>query len=446
MRYAVMLLVLLLQERNACCHRDCAVCDTERAAIAGGKNWSDCSPVMIQLSEAIDHMSRCDIGTAPCQLSKQTNKTDVYQALWWRHISYIINRWYVTVSIAVQQYAMMCFTLLITAAVIVIGTLIIRPTLRNRVLQLFQHWKVAARDAIIAIQQGHYMRRWSTLMTVFLVSSILTVALFKGSWSVMRAFNYIEQYVIRIDYMYRHPLMIILVVQSIVGSQAQDVVVRRVACTASTMFILYYSVLSTLFITNQLVDYIGPSETTVMKALRYLVQSLMWHLLLSELGFLLVVAVITCMKLITVITTASATATKFTYHKCRAAAYKAIRAGVKHTLYKLSKTEHAYTRDMMTMCRRCDSSIAIAVNTPCGHTFLCWSCAEQYRDEHGDICNSCHENSTLFKLQQQQMCVICQEQISSHDLFHIKQCGHQVLLAYRPTYHRHSNTLISSQS
>jgi Zinc finger, C3HC4 type (RING finger) len=83
---------------------------------------------------------------------------------------------------------------------------------------------------------------------------------------------------------------------------------------------------------------------------------------------------------------------------------------------------------MMTLCTRCSKSIATAVNIPCGHTFLCWSCATQYRDIHGDICNSCHEDSTLFKLHQQQMCVICQELVSGHVLFYIKQCGHQVYI------------------
>eukprot|EP00953_Heterococcus_sp_UTEX-ZZ885_P033596 17459-Heterococcus_DN1.PRE.4 len=105
-----------------------------------------------------------------------------------------------------------------------------------------------------------------------------------------------------------------------------------------------------------------------------------------------------------------------------------IQEGIVLAIRRLSKTKYAYTRDIMTTCTRCHESIATAVNTPCGHTFLCWSCAEQYRDEHGDICNSCYENSILVKLQQQQMCVICLEHVSGHDLFHIQQCGHQICI------------------
>jgi hypothetical protein len=108
--------------------------------------------------------------------------------------------------------------------------------------------------------------------------------------------------------------------------------------------------------------------------------------------------------------------------------YRLLYKGIITAIRTLSGTQFSYTNDMMTVCRSCRKSVATAVNTPCGHTFLCWSCAEQYRDQHGNICNSCHEGSSLAKLQQQQMSAICQEQVEGHYLFYKQQCGHQVYI------------------
>jgi hypothetical protein len=136
-------LVSLLQERDVCCHRDCPTCDTLISAYMDGKYLFECSPDRIQRNTAADHqVQTCDHSVAPCQLSKQVNKADVYQARWWRHVSYIINKWYFTLVKTLQQQAIMCTTLIITTTAAIVGTLVIRPALRNRILQLSQQWKV----------------------------------------------------------------------------------------------------------------------------------------------------------------------------------------------------------------------------------------------------------------------------------------------------------------
>jgi cytochrome c biogenesis protein CcdA len=382
-------------------------------------------------------------------VSKQVNIRDVYQAQWWRHISYIINTWHVTVTTAVWQHAFMCVTLITSAAAVLVGALAVRPTLRNRALQLCQHWKARAQAAVLAIQQGDNRRQLALMLTTFVVGIVLPI-LFLNYWVVRRAHNYIEDYVIRPEHMYRHPLTTILVAQLMVVTWPQHQLQFWCIAEALGIAVVFYIALYTWSLVAQAARVKDADEVNIVEYGCMMLTGIWWQLLVFELECLAVESILSainlCKKLLTMSTVAVLAAVKHAYNKCRSAACMALQAGVKHALATLSKTDYAYTRDMMTMCRRCDSSIAIAVNTPCGRTFLCWSCAEQYRDEHGVICNSCHENSTLFMLQQQQMCVICQEQISKHDLFHIKQCGHQVLLAHRPTYHRHSNTLISSQS
>eukprot|EP00953_Heterococcus_sp_UTEX-ZZ885_P037993 19502-Heterococcus_DN1.PRE.2 len=302
-----------------------------------------------------------------------------------------------------------------TTAALLVGALAVRPTLRNRALQLCQHWTARAQAAVLAIQQSNNRRPPALMLTTFVVGLVLPI-LFLNYWVVRRAHNYIEKYVIRPEHMYRRPLTIILVAQLMVVTWPQHQLQFWCITEALGIAVVFYIALYTWSLVAQAARVKDADEVNIVEY---------GCMMLTAVESILT-AINLCKKLLTMSTVAVLAAVKHAYNKCRSTACMALQAGVKHALATLSKTEYAYTRDMMTMCRRCDSSIAIAVNTPCGHTFLCWSCAEQYRDEHGNICNSCHEGSSLLKLQQQQMCVICQEQISIHDLFHIKQCGHQI--------------------
>jgi hypothetical protein len=322
----------------------------------------------------------------------------------------------------------MCITLMVTTAAVIVGTVVVRPTLRNRMLQLYLQWKVRARDAITTLLVGHNRRR-PVLMSSTFVSSVMALLLLRDYWIVIRADNYIQHYVIRPDHMYKHPLATVLVADCFVFLWPQRHHVRWYEALA--VLTLYYAALYSLSTVTVSLKDKSAYEIDSVEELCVMMSDGLWYLLIFEWKYLVVdsicITAMICKKLVTVITTATiVTAVKLAYHKCRAAAYMALQAAAEHTLRTLSRTEFRYTRDMMTTCTRCHKSIAIAVNIPCGHTFLCWSCATQYRDTHDEICNSCHEDSTLVKLHQQQMCVICQELVSGHVLFHIKQCGHQV--------------------
>jgi hypothetical protein len=208
--------------------------------------------------------------------------------------------------------------------------------------------------------------------------------------------------VIRPEHMYRNPLTFMPIVQVMVvfwpHHQLQFWDIAK-ALEAFTVFCIALYILPTM---AQAAKVKISGTVNCIEMLSMLFSMIWWLTPVFEFEYLtiesILIAVNLCKKLLKVTTIATITALKHAHNKCRTAAYKTIRAGIKHVLYKQFKTEYAYKRDMMTTCKRCDSSIAIAVNTPCGHTFLCWSCAEQYRDEHGDICNTCHEDNTLLKL------------------------------------------------
>jgi hypothetical protein len=230
--------------------------------------------------------------------------------------------------------------------------------------------------------------------------------------------------------MYKHPLTFIFIAQLTIFFRPQHELQPWGTAAALAVVSVCYLVLYDALTVAQSAKDKRPAESDCIEFISMVLSTVWWLFLVFELEYLIVesalITITLCKKLVTVITAAVLTTAKLAYRKSRAAAYMPLQTVVKHTLRLLSRSEFAYIHNMMTMCRRCRKSIATAVNIPCGHTFLCWSCATQYRDVHGAICNSCHEDSTLVKQRQQQMCVICQEDVSGHVLFHMQQCGHQV--------------------
>jgi hypothetical protein len=389
----------------------------------------ECSPDKVHSEHDAGRVPRCDDGVAACQLSKQTNKSDVYQAQWWRYLSYIITTWYNTLSTVVWQYALIGVTLMVTAAAVTAGALMVRPTLRNRMLQLYQLCKARVRVVITAIRLGYNTRHQYLPINLCLFGSLF-MSICGHNWVVQRAFSYVQNYIIRREHMYRHPMTTILLIQSIVDLWPHHQLHFWSTAKALAAVIVFYLALYKLSTDTQLALDKHKDDTNMSEVITLVIAHAWWQFLVYDLMYLIIegifVAVIVCKGLLTVTTAAMCTAVKLSYNKGRAAAYLIIRAAVKHTLARLHKTEYAYTSTIVVACAQCRESLAIAVNVPCGHTFLCWTCAKQYRDEHGNICNTCHKDSLLFKLQQHQLCVICQEQVSGHALFCIKQCGHQV--------------------
>eukprot|EP00953_Heterococcus_sp_UTEX-ZZ885_P033598 17459-Heterococcus_DN1.PRE.6 len=400
----------ILQEWNVCCHRQCPACDERLLFYMDSRYMIECSPDKVHSEYDAGRVPRCDDGVAACQLSKQTNRSDVYQAQWWRYLAYIITIWYNTLSTALWQHALIGVTLMVTAAAITAGTLMVRPTLRNRMLQLYQLCKARARGVITAIRLGYNIRhQYLSIPLPF------WLAVHVHMWAqlvVQRACSYAQNYIIRREHMYRHPMTTILLIQSIVDLWSHHQLHFWSTAKALAAVIVFYLALYKLSTDAQLALDKRKDDRSMIEEVTLVIAHAWWQFLVYDLMYLIIegifIVVIVCRGLVTVTIAAVCTATKFTYNKCQAAAYEAIRAAVKHTLARLHKTEYAYTSTIVVACAQCRESLAIAVNVPCGHTFLCWTCAKQYRDEH--------------------------EQVSGHALFCIKQCGHQVCVADAVSY------------
>lgn len=88
-------------------------------------------------------------------------------------------------------------------------------------------------------------------------------------------------------------------------------------------------------------------------------------------------------------------------------------------------------RNKKHLCTRCRTRTADAFNVPCSHMFFCMTCAEEFRQANGDICNSCRSPSTIhqFRANVEQDCVVCGDTFEPSDLFNFGSCGHQLCLS-----------------
>ena len=80
-------------------------------------------------------------------------------------------------------------------------------------------------------------------------------------------------------------------------------------------------------------------------------------------------------------------------------------------------------------CTACYSALADAVNAPCGHMFLCMECAQAFRDEAGQICNTCREDSTITQIVMEQTCSVCYGDYDASQVLCLGSCGHNMCVA-----------------
>lgn len=75
-------------------------------------------------------------------------------------------------------------------------------------------------------------------------------------------------------------------------------------------------------------------------------------------------------------------------------------------------------------CVNCSSTDNLVINIPCGESYLCETCANEFRKEHGEICNSCREPSTIQTIKRKRECEICYEVTPITEVIQIGECGH----------------------
>jgi hypothetical protein len=76
-------------------------------------------------------------------------------------------------------------------------------------------------------------------------------------------------------------------------------------------------------------------------------------------------------------------------------------------------------------CVSCRRDRRLAVNTPCGHAFMCRACTDGFRGDNGPICNRCRQPSTVSDTAQSLTCCICSEEVTrTREMFYFRPCGH----------------------
>lgn len=64
----------------------------------------------------------------------------------------------------------------------------------------------------------------------------------------------------------------------------------------------------------------------------------------------------------------------------------------------LERMESAQKHMPAVLCTICGSREINSLNSPCGHSFLCFPCAEQFQEHEGTICNACRQPSALVHI------------------------------------------------
>lgn len=80
-------------------------------------------------------------------------------------------------------------------------------------------------------------------------------------------------------------------------------------------------------------------------------------------------------------------------------------------------------------CVKCRRFRRLAVNTPCGHAFMCRGCTADFRGANGEICNQCRQPSTVSDAAHSLTCCICQDDVTrTAEMFYFEPCGHMTCL------------------
>jgi hypothetical protein len=440
----------MIQESTICCAQDCETCDNTATTISTnyiqsllGKHSTvpaQCNPESIIASNRF-----CKRTTAPCIMSYIYGYTTLNQLTWIALLQYISKKLCSVLVMTIWQFSVVttvwayCITYIQThyiCSIAMICVLLCSSRVRNRLVQLPQYLP----DMMYAVLPGGNMRERGILLPI----PYIPQSIFGAAWFVIVADLYRGVMVESMQDIHNSFTSALMLSEVIVVymrySEAPNVTVYKRVVTALSICTLVYMMLycaqKTIAVTNWRSDQHYQYQYDASENIWYYMVALpswnlvvLWSVVGTFIRFIIGTEVICIVAMVLRKCCSLVLKQPKTVKRIiKNFSYRLLYKGIITAIRTLSGTQYAYTRDMMTICTRCHESVATAVNTPCGHTFLCWSCAKQYRDEHGNICNSCHEGSTLFKLQQQQMCVICQEHASGHDLFHIQQCGHQVYI------------------
>ncbi|KNC46665.1 uncharacterized protein AMSG_03102 [Thecamonas trahens ATCC 50062] len=84
----------------------------------------------------------------------------------------------------------------------------------------------------------------------------------------------------------------------------------------------------------------------------------------------------------------------------------------------------AAARKARPTCVLCLDAPANALNYPCGHAFLCMTCARTFRDDNGEICNNCREPAQLTAIVTELTCSVCFVDYDASELLGLGECGH----------------------
>jgi Zinc finger, C3HC4 type (RING finger) len=447
--------VFTMQKSTVCCAKHCKKCDDSSCDKTNdyvqstqgnhGTIAADCCPRSITASKR-----SCETTTAPCMVSKTSSKllwkqvTDLFMVFnCLKYILYITQKLCSILVMTIWQFrviTMLCVYIQthFAAITILICVLLCSSGVRNKLRQLRQQLP----DVIFAVLPGENMRETGVThavpyvpQSIYNAGALLCIAsLYSGDWSQLDDSQSVQYSFTTHLFIMNFIFGIILKVPTAQQWTIDNMLVNM--CATGMLYMIVYLAQKGVTLTDCPSDEQQQQQYNMfMTICYYLLRPPAWCMLkiwymLSTLTRLVIGAEVTCIVVIVLRKCCCLIVRQRAHviHIADDALHVVIQEGIALVLRRLSRTKYAYTRDIMTKCTRCHESVATAVSTPCGHTFFCWSCAEQYRDEHGDICNSCQENSTLVKLQQQQMCAICLEHVSGHDLFHIQQCGHQVYI------------------
>lgn len=65
---------------------------------------------------------------------------------------------------------------------------------------------------------------------------------------------------------------------------------------------------------------------------------------------------------------------------------------------ELQRLTSAKRHSEIPLCTLCQTSQADALNSPCGHVFLCMQCAKRFQRHEGTVCNVCRQQSSLTRI------------------------------------------------